>query len=326
MAIFRESRRHKKEQRVDQSLTRQELLERLSELEREEGRRKDAERFAEAVLNSLSAHIAILDQEGVIIETNRAWKAFAHANAMRMRPDTLAVNYIQLCESSVGDSVEQAWEVARGIRAVIAGEIDEFVIDYPCHSPDEKRWFYMRATRLAGTETVRVVVSHENITALKQAEEALRRREAELEQQSRNLEEANTALKVLLQQREHDKRELEENVLINVRNFTFPYLEKLKSARLDPQYKAYLEIMESHLKEIVSPFLYRLSSQHLQFTPQEIQVAALVKDGRTTKDIAQTLSLSTNAVEFHRKNIRKKLGLNHVKTNLRSYLLSLSYQ
>ncbi len=181
----------------------------------------------------------------------------------------------------------------------------------------------MRATRLTGATTVRVVVSHENITALKQAEEALRNREAELEQQSRNLEEANTALKVLLQQRENDKRDLEENVLVNIRNFTLPYLEKLKAARLAPQHQTYLEIMESHLKEIVSPFLRRLSVQHLQFTPQEIQVAALVKEGRTTKDIALSLNLSTNAVEFHRKNIRKKLGLSNAKTNLRSYLLSL---
>ncbi len=311
---------------MQQVLTRRELLERLKVLEREEGRRKDAERFAEAVLNSLSAHIAILGREGVIIETNRAWKAFAQANDIRMRPDTLGVNYTELCESSVGDSADQALEVASGIRAVIAGELEEFVIDYPCHSPHEKRWFYMRVTRLAGAETVRVVVSHENITALKRAEEALKKRETELEQQSLNLEEANTALKVLLRQREHDKRELEEKVLINVRNFTFPYLEKLRNAHLEPQYRAYLEIIESHLQEIVSPFLSRLSSRQLQFTPQEIQVAALVRDGRTTKDIAQTLTISTNAVEFHRKNIRKKLGLSSVKTNLRSYLLSLSHQ
>ncbi len=311
---------------MDQGLTRRELLERLKVLEREEGRRVDAERFAEAVLDSLSAHIAILDQEGVIIETNRAWKVFAHANDIRMRPDTLGVNYIQLCESSVGDSAEQALEVASGIRAVIAGEMDEFVIDYPCHSPHEKRWFYMRVTRLAGAGKVRLVVSHENITALKQAEEALKRREAELEQQSLNLEEANTALRVLLRQREHDKRELEEKVLINVRNFTFPYLEKLQSAPLDPQYRVYLEILESHLKEIVSPFLSRLSTRHLKLTPQEIQVATLVRDGRTTKEIAQTLLISTNAVEFHRKNIRKKLGLHNLKANLRTHLLSLGNQ
>lgn len=75
---------------MKQGLTRRELLERLKVFEREEGRRKDAERFAEAVLNSLSAHIAILDREGVIIETNRAWKAFAQANDIRMRPDTSA--------------------------------------------------------------------------------------------------------------------------------------------------------------------------------------------------------------------------------------------
>lgn len=311
---------------MDRNLTYQELLDRLGALEREEGRRKDAEKFAEAVLNSLSAHIAILDREGVIIETNRAWKEFAHANAMRMRPDAHRVNYIRLCESAVGDSAEQAWDVAAGIRDVIAGDIEEFVIDYPCHSPHEKRWFYMRATRLVGAETIRVVVSHENITALKEAEEALRKRETELERQSRNLEEANTALKVLLRQREQDKRELEENVLVNIRNFTFPYIEKLKNARLDQQYKAYLEIIESQLKGIVSPFLYRLSSRSLGFTPQEIQVAALVKEGRATKDIAGVLGISANAVEFHRKNIRRKLGIGNSKANLRSHLLSLSQQ
>lgn len=311
---------------MDQRLTRWGFLKRLKALEREESRRMDAESFAEAVLNSISAHIAILDQEGLIIETNRAWKAFAHANDIRMRPDTIGVNYTQLCESSIGESSEQALEVASGIRAVSAGETDEFVMEYPCHSRYEKRWFYMRVTRLVGAGKVRLVVSHENITALKRTEEALKRREAELEQQSLNLEEANTALRVLLQQREHDKRELEENVLINVRNFTFPCLEKLKSVHMDPQYRVYLELIESRLKDIVSPLLSRLSTQHLKLTPQEIQVAALVKDGRTTKEIAQTLLISPNAVEFHRKNIRKKLGLNNVKTNLRSHLLSLSRQ
>ena len=309
---------------LEKNLSLEELLERLRSLELEKDRRRDAERFAEAVLNSLSAHIAILDEKGVIIETNRAWKEFARANEIRMRPDTLSVNYIQLCESAVGDWAQQASEVARGIRAVIGGEMEEFVIDYPCHSPHEKRWFYMRATRLAGSGGTRVVVSHENITALKEAEEALRGREWELEQQSRNLEEANTALKVLLARREKDREELEEKVLTNVRNFTFPYLEKLKDARLDPQHRAYLDIMESHLKEIISPFLHRLTTGHFQLTPQEIQVAALVKDGRTTKDIAHALGVTENAVEFHRKNIRRKLGLSHVKANLRSHLLSLS--
>lgn len=84
-----------------------------------------------------------------------------------MRPDTLAVNYLQICEPSAADHADKVREVARGIRAVMAGEIEAFVIDYPCHSPQEKRWFYMRATRLTGATTVRVVVSHENIIALK---------------------------------------------------------------------------------------------------------------------------------------------------------------
>ncbi len=307
-----------------QELTREELLLKIESLEQATSRRNEAEEFAEAVLNSLSAHIAILDRNGIIIQTNRPWKEFAQANQIRMRPDTVTVNYIELCDSAIGDSAEGARDVAGGIRAVIAGDIDEFVIDYPCHSPQEKRWFYMRVTRLSGAESLRIVVSHENITALKTAEEALIKRELELERQTQNLEEANTALKVLLRQRENDKKELEEKVLINVRNFIFPYLEKLKNTRLDDHHRNYLEIMESHLQDIISPFLYRLRAEHLHLTPQEIQVATLVKDGRPTKEIAQILGVSANAVDFHRKNIRKKFRLNNVKTNLRSHLLSLS--
>lgn len=167
-------------------------------------------------------------------------------------------------------------------------------------------------------------MSHENITALKTAEAALRKRELELEQQTRNLEEANIALRVLSGQQEKDRTELEEKVLLNVRNSSLPALEKLKHTRLEEQHRTYLEIMESCLQDIVSPFLYRLRADHLHLTPQEIRVATLVKDGKPTKEIAQILLISANAVDFHRKNIRKKLGLNNAKTNLRSYLLSMS--
>jgi DNA-binding CsgD family transcriptional regulator len=309
---------------MDQSPSYQELLKRLRELEQESLKRQQAEQFADAVLNSLSAHIAILDQEGVIIETNRAWKEFAQANQIRMRPDTLGVNYIKLCESAKGDSAERSREVAEGISAVIAGKMDEFIIDYPCHSPEEKRWFYMRVTRLSETGPLRVVVSHENITTLKCAEEALKKRELDLKHQAQSLQEANTALKVLLKRREEDKRELEEKVLSNVRNFIIPYINKLGRTRLDSSQKVYLEIIESHLNDVISPFLHQLSSRYLDFTPQEIQVATLARDGKMTKEIAEILNISTNAVHFHRKNIRKKLGLKSKRTNLRSYLLSLS--
>jgi DNA-binding CsgD family transcriptional regulator len=86
----------------------------------------------------------------------------------------------------------------------------------------------------------------------------------------------------------------------------------------------YVDIIESHLDDIVAPFLHQLSSKYTDLTPAEIKVASLVKDGKTTKEIADMSNSSTAAIDFHRNNLRKKLGLKNKKTNLRSYLLSLT--
>ena len=131
-------------------------------------------------------------------------------------------------------------------------------------------------------------------------------------------------MKVILRQREEDKRMLEEKMVANVQQLCTPYIEKLGATRLDPRQKAYLDIIAEQLNEILSPFLQKMSSLNLVLTPTELHVASLVKAGRATKEIAEILSVTTNAVDFHRKNIRKKLGLSNRKTNLRSYLLSLS--
>ena len=88
--------------------------------------------------------------------------------------------------------------------------------------------------------------------------------------------------------------------------------------------RQFLEILESNLNDIVSPFLKKLSSQYLNLTPTEIQVANLIREGKSTKEIAEVLTISERAIEFHRNNIRDKLGLKKEKANLRSYLLSLS--
>jgi PAS domain S-box-containing protein len=153
-------------------------------------------------------------------------------------------------------------------------------------------------------------------------EKALRKREKELEAQSLHLEEVNTALKVLLKQRENDKTELQENVLSNVRELVIPYIQRLKKGRLNTSQTTLVNILDSNLNNIISPFISRLSSKFLNFTPMEMRVASLVKEGKTNKEIAELLFLSKNTILFHRHNIRTKLGLKGTKINLRTHLLS----
>ncbi|MDY6837122.1 MAG: helix-turn-helix transcriptional regulator [Thermodesulfobacteriota bacterium] len=157
----------------------------------------------------------------------------------------------------------------------------------------------------------------------KRVEAALRKSEAAVKDHVRNLEEVKMALKVLLKRREEDKAELEEKVLSNVKGLILPYVDALRNTRLDPKQQTYLGIIESHLNRIVSPFSAKLSSKYWGLTPREIQVAALIKEGKTSKEIAELSNVSTRAIEFHRDNIRAKLGLKNKKANLRSSLLSL---
>ena len=162
-----------------------------------------------------------------------------------------------------------------------------------------------------------------DITDRKQAEQALQEREIELKVRSRDLEEVNAALKVLLKRREEDKIELAESVQINVKQLVLPYLEKLKKSNLEPHQMTLIGILESHCRDVVSPFINKLSSKFIKLTPTEIKLADLIKSGRTTKEAAELLGLSENTVQVHRHHIRSKLGLKHAKINLRSYLRSL---
>jgi DNA-binding CsgD family transcriptional regulator len=280
--------------------------------------------LGKTVLNSLSAHIAILDEKGVILETNQAWQTFAARQGFAKNVGFIGTNYLEVCDRATGKDASDAHNVAEGIRSIIRHERDEFLHAYPCHTHQERRWFYMRAVRMDAQGALRIIISHEDITALKLAEEALKHSKQKVENQKQQLEEANIALKVLLRQRENDKLELEKNILANIRELAFPYLERLKIAPLRPRDKMVLDILETHLKDLVSPLLQRLSNMNILLTPQEMQIASLVKDGKSSKEVANILNISETTVHFHRKNLRKKFGLKEKATNLRSYLLSLS--
>jgi DNA-binding NarL/FixJ family response regulator len=138
-----------------------------------------------------------------------------------------------------------------------------------------------------------------------------------------HLEEANTALRVLLRKRDQDKVEFEERILANVKLLIAPHVESFKNSGLNPNQKAHLSLMESGLKEIISPFSQRLTSKYVGLTPGELEVAYLVKEGKRTKDIAEVLNLSDKTIEDYRKQLRSKLGIKNKRINLRTYLLSL---
>ena len=146
----------------------------------------------------------------------------------------------------------------------------------------------------------------------------------QLEIKTTELEETNAALKVLLRQRTEDKDEFEAKLISNVKKLILPYLEELKRMPLDPKQETYLKILDTNLKEITLPFSRRLSAKYLNLTPKEIQVADLIKQGNSTKEIAEFLHSTKWTIDFHRKNLRHKFGLKNRKANLRSYLLTLS--
>lgn len=166
---------------------------------------------------------------------------------------------------------------------------------------------------------VRLQELHRTKEALEQIVEE---RTRALEEEKRNLAETNAALKTLLRQQEEDREELQESILSNMQNLVRPYLEKLKGTVLTEEQKTYMDILETHLYEITSPFANRLSQNHLRLTPVEFQVARMVREGTATREIAQSLNLAESTIRTHRENLRRKLNILGKKINLRSFLQS----
>jgi len=137
------------------------------------------------------------------------------------------------------------------------------------------------------------------------------------------LENTNTALRVLLKQVNENKTEMESRVLDNFTRLVNPYLDLLEENLAKTPQQEYIRVIQENIKKITSSFSLNLSSSYLGLSPREIQVADLVRQGRANKEAARILNISVNAVEFHRNNLRKKLGLQNKKINLRTYLLSM---
>jgi PAS domain S-box-containing protein len=277
----------------------------------EEALRASEEKYSGLVENSLTG--IYIDQDGKIMFANKKFAEiyrYSDGELLGMEswklvhPEDRALTDAIRTKRLVGEDAPSEYE-ARGLT-----------------KDGETIWINRRNTRIEYQGRPAILGNVVDINKRKQAEEALREQQEELRDQARSLEEVNTALKVLLRRREEDKSELEQKVLSNVKELVLPYVGMLRNTRLKVKQAGYVDIIESSLDDIASSFLGKLSSKYLNLTPREIQIADLVKQGKTSKEIAELLNVSTRAVEFHRENLRGKLGLKNRQANLRSHLLS----
>jgi DNA-binding CsgD family transcriptional regulator len=150
--------------------------------------------------------------------------------------------------------------------------------------------------------------------------ELLKERELELSEKNQNLQELNTALKVLIQKKDEFQTELGDTLQANINAAIEPSLDKLAQICLDDRQQKFIEIIKMHLQDIIAPFTRNLKGRYSNLSQSEIKVADLIKHGFSSKKIAEHLNISSETVAFHRKNLRKKLGITNSKESLVSFL------
>jgi PAS domain S-box-containing protein len=305
-----------------------EMVDDVTEKIKAQERLKESEQRMFDIIDFLPDATFVVDQEGVVIAWNRAMEEMTGIIAREMvgrgdyeyslafygsrRP--ILIDMILKPD----EEIEKKYSYVKKDNNIMLAETSVSM-----HGKDLILWgkavplYDGRGNIVGAIESIRDITEH------KRKAEALKKRERDLDMKSRNLEELNTALRVLLKRREADKKELEERVLSNIKQLVLPYIEKLKICRLDDKDMAYVTILESNLKDIISPFSQQLSSKYLNLTPKELQIANLIREGRTTKEIAGLLNASPGTIDFHRNNIRQKLNMKNRKTNLRTYLLTM---
>ncbi len=139
---------------------------------------RDSKQLAINAIDSLSAHICVVDHNGQILSTNEKWNEFGKENSLPENSGGIGNNYLNACDVAGKDSgAEEARKIATGLQEIIRGEKDEFSLEYPCHLPFEKRWFICQMSVLFGSNPRKVVIAHEDITIIKEAEQALKKSE-----------------------------------------------------------------------------------------------------------------------------------------------------
>lgn len=289
---------------------------------------RESERRLADIIDFLPDATLVIDREGKVIAWNRAIEEMTGIKACDMLGKSdyeYALPFYGVRRPILLDLVLKPDEaIEKTYYAILEKKKDLLIVETWVPQLKGKRAFlWAKASPLYNSmrKIVGAIESIRDITERKQAEEALEKREMELRTKTQELEDLNAALRVLLRQREEDKKEIEQKVLSNIKVLILPYIEKVKN-HVDIKGASYLNVLESNLKDIISPFTQKMSLKYLNLTNRELQVANHIRDGKTTKEIAAFLNVSDSAINVYRHHIRRKMNLtkNH---NLRSYLSSI---
>ncbi len=301
----------------------------ITEHKRKEEALRESERRLADIIDFLPDATLAIDRRGKVIAWNRAMEEMTGVKA----PDMLgkedyeyALPFYGMRRPILLDLVlKPDKEIEQSYYSILKKEKDLLIVEKWIPFLHRRMAFiWAKASPLYDSRgnIMGAIESIRDITERKVAEEALEKREKELETKTLELEDLNAALRVLLKQREEDRSELEQKVLSNIKVLVLPHMEKLKN-HVDLKGMSYVHVLESNLIDIVSPFAQKLSVKYMNLTKREVQIANLIKEGKTTKEISSFLNVSESAVNVFRYHIRHKLGLTK-KHNLGSYLSSLA--
>jgi PAS domain S-box-containing protein len=284
---------------------------------------KEAEEKYRGIFEHSPLGILHIDKEGIITASNEKLAEILGSSVEKI------VGFDLL--HSVKDEKVRAATIS-----VLSGEIAHYEGSYLSVTGDGRAYLHGVFSPISSSDgsIVAAIGIIEDISKRKGAEEALQKahneleqrvadRTAQLDRKTERLMETNVALKVLLDRREEDKKALEEKVMFNVEKLIYPYLEKLKM-RCNEESQDFLKIIQSNLDGITSSFAHNHKNYLSNLTPAQIQIANLIKQGQTTKEIASLLNLSPSTIACHRQEIRKRLSLTNNKVNLQAALTNNS--
>ena len=285
----------------------------ITERKQAEGALKNSQMRIKAMADS-SFEAIFLSEKGICLDQNpAAEKMFGYTKAENIGKNSIS-NFVPEDRERINNFVMSGYE-----KPYIVTALRKDGTTFPCEIQARQTSYHGRSIRIASCHDI-----SNRIKIQKTTQKEKKDLEKKVKERTIELEETNTALNVLLKKRERDKTDVEEKVVLNVKVMIEPYLKKLKKSMLNDNQMIYLGILESNVKEIISPFGQKLSSRLISLTPTELKVANLVRQGKTTKQIAVLSNVSPETISCHRKNIRKKLNLTEQKSNLRTSLSSLA--